>query len=85
MSASETLMARRKDIMEQYKAEIGAPFLAGNGAAQGVVTAISSRYCASCQRVCTCYIVRWEDDGKITKPCVRGVGYNADGILQIGV
>ena len=83
MSASETLMNRRKALMEQYNSEVGAPFLSRDAAIKGHVEKISSRRCAVCS-YCTCYIVRWED-GTVTKPCVRGVGYNADGILQIGV
>lgn len=83
MSAKNSLLERRKAVMEQYNSEIGAPFLNGTGTITGVVTGISSRYCAACQRTCTCYIVRWDDDGKVTKPCVRGVKYNDNGILQI--
>ena len=68
---------------EKQSTEVGQKFLSKNGKDEGIVRGISSRYCAACGRVRSCYIVEWED-GSTTKPCVIGVVRNKDGVLQIG-
>lgn len=47
---------------------------------EGVVTGLSQRYCAACQRNAVCYIVKW-NDGKKTFPCAKGVEVNGDELL----
>ena len=44
---------------------------------KGIVQKIQSRYCSACGGTNLCYVVKWED-GKITKPCVNGVGINEE-------
>lgn len=63
------------------KNEVGKTIWSRNKAVKGVVTAISHRACAVCGYG-TCYIVKW-DDGKITKPCTKSVGYTPEGDLLI--
>lgn len=75
-------MRYSKEIMDEYKKEIGQKFLSRDGSIEGTVKTISSRYCAACGIICTCYIVQWSDNS-VTKPCARGVIYNANGVLQI--
>ena len=48
---------------------------------KGVVRKESERYCACCGHG-TCLIVDWED-GKMTKPCMRGIKYLSNGDLEI--
>lgn len=50
--------------------------------AEGIVTGISQRYCAACQRNSVCYIVKW-NDGKKTFPCAKGVELNGDELLLL--
>lgn len=63
--------------------EVGNIIYSRDKKEKGVVKKISSRYCAACGGIETCYVVEWED-GKITKPCIAGVGVNLeDGTLYI--
>jgi hypothetical protein len=48
---------------------------------KGIVTNISSRYCACCGQH-ECLIVKW-DDGTKTKPCTKGIKSINTNELQI--
>ena len=63
--------------------EVGNTIYSRNKTESGIVKKISSRYCAACGGVETCYVVEWKDK-KITKPCIHGTGINLDdGTLYI--
>lgn len=55
-----------------YK-EVGNVIYSRDKTEKGVVKKIQSRYCAACYATSLCYVVEWSD-GKITKPCIHGVG-----------
>ena len=65
-----------------YKADIGETIRSRDGSISGKITGVSERYCAACQVVHSCYLVKWED-GKRTKPCTKGVKTLSNGELQI--
>ena len=48
----------------------------------GKIMRTMKRYCAACQTISECYIVRWPD-GSTTRPCTSGCKINTDGKLQI--
>lgn len=52
--------------------KVGDIILSRDGSSRGKITAKQARYCAACQRVCACAVVRWED-GKVTKPCMEDI------------
>ena len=52
------------------------------GTLLGKIVRRSTRFCAACQKIQRCYIVRWPD-GSITKPCVRGCATVVPGLEQI--
>lgn len=49
---------------------------------QGKITVRGRRYCAACQRVHDCYVVKWPN-GKSTKPCAAGVELLPNGTMHI--
>lgn len=57
--------------------EVGNTIYSRNKEEKGIIQKIQSRYCAACGISSLCYVVKW-NDGKITKPCVNGVGINAE-------
>ena len=62
--------------------DVGRLIWARDRSEAGTVTALSRRYCAACQRECSCYIVLWPGGNK-TKPCTKGVEVCQNGDLHI--
>lgn len=60
---------------------IGKRIFNENSGHFGIVTAVSARRCAACG-FAPCYYVKW-NNGKMTKPCARGVTLQPDGTLKI--
>ena len=53
--------------------EVGNTMYSRDKSEKGTVKKIQSRYCAACYSTSLCYVVEWSD-GKITKPCIHGIG-----------
>ena len=62
--------------------DVGRTMWAIDRSTKGIVTCVSERYCAACQRRRRCYIVKWED-GTRTKPCVGGCSYDGEDLIII--
>lgn len=77
------LIMQKRVVADCYhRMNIGQTMLSRDGNIKGVVTGVSSRYCAACERNHPCYLVTWEH-GKKTKPCTKGVKELPHGGLQI--
>lgn len=66
-----TIVPRNKEAM-----------LSRDGKKAGLVESRQIRYCAACQGMHSCYLVRWTD-GTTTKPCTAGVREIVPGVLII--
>lgn len=62
-----------------HRMNIGMRIFSRDKSVKGVVTGVSARYCAACERCHPCYLVTWEN-GKKTKPCTKSVGETIGGL-----
>ena len=67
----DEIFSRQIAASNYAKMNVGRTMLSRDGALKGVITGVSSRYCAGCGMNHPCYLVTWEN-GRKTKPCTKG-------------